>query len=83
MILETYTTAEAGNINLPDFLDVDCEITDQPLYSMYNLSEKKFHDMEVTAGAPKTSDSSFDYRQIYAAEVESGHSGFGLDNGLQ
>ena len=65
MILETYTTAEAGNVDLPNFLTVACEVTDQPLYSMYNLSRKAYHSMEVEAGANSTTDK-FDYHSVYA-----------------
>ncbi|OQV16316.1 TRPL protein [Hypsibius exemplaris] len=39
MILETFTT-KTGDIPLPDFLEVDREITRDPAYSMFNLSKK-------------------------------------------
>jgi len=71
MILETYTSEE--KIELPDFLTVHGEVTDQPLYSMFNLSLKEYHSLEVRAGATKTtSDEVFNYRKTYAEEASNG-----------
>ena len=39
-MLETYTTKEGGDIELPDFLDIVREVTNDPQYSMYLLSVK-------------------------------------------
>jgi len=77
MILETYTTATDAEITIPDFLTSECEVTEQPLYSMYNLSHKDYHAMEVTAGATR-SPVEFDYRQVYA-EVEAGTKESGIE----
>jgi hypothetical protein len=40
MILETYTTLKGRDLVLPDFLEIEKEVTGNPLYSMYNLSLK-------------------------------------------
>lgn len=77
MILETYTTITEGEISIPDFLTSESDITDQPLYSMYNLSLKDYHTMEVKAGANR-SVKEFDYRQIYA-DVEAGTKECGIE----
>ncbi|KAL3856761.1 hypothetical protein ACJMK2_011481, partial [Sinanodonta woodiana] len=39
ILLETYTT-KTSNLNLPDFLKIEKEVTDDPQYSMFNLSLK-------------------------------------------
>lgn len=39
-LLETYTTKTGVELQLPDFLEVEKEVTDNPLYSMFNLSLK-------------------------------------------
>ena len=39
VILETYT-AKGDDFMLPDFLAIDHEITEDPYYSMYNLSKR-------------------------------------------
>lgn len=41
MILETYTTRTGDDMKLPDCLEVECEITNKPDYSMANLSLKE------------------------------------------
>ena len=38
MILETYTTNQGNDLPLPDFLEIEKEITNDKDYSMYNLS---------------------------------------------
>jgi len=38
-MLETYTSLKGDDFHLPDFLDVEKEVTDDPAYSMYNLSK--------------------------------------------
>lgn len=40
IILETYTTQKGTELQLPDFLEVVTEITDDSTYSMYNLSRR-------------------------------------------
>ena len=40
LLLETYTTKEGGDLKLPDFLEVVKEVTDDPQYSMFQLSYK-------------------------------------------
>lgn len=40
ILLETYTTKTADELHLPDFLEVVKEVTDDPNYSMFNLSLK-------------------------------------------
>ena len=48
IILETYTTSNCTLENdqlIPDFLEVKKEVTDDPEYSMYELSRK---DIELT-----------------------------------
>ena len=37
-MLETYTTKKGNELQLPDFLDVVKEVTNDPHYSMYYLS---------------------------------------------
>ncbi|XP_067952022.1 TRPL translocation defect protein 14-like isoform X2 [Watersipora subatra] len=82
MILETYTGTEAGHIDVPDFLTVSCEVTDQPLYSMYNLCLKDYHQMEVKAGVTQAV-TQFDYRQAYAdIEADGTESSSMRSNGL-
>jgi len=76
MILETYTTAEGKDFDAPPFLEIDCEITDHPLYSMHNLSLKDYHNMEIKAGATESTDT-FDYRHIYA-QAECSENGIGV-----
>ena len=39
LLLETYTTKEADNLQLPAFLEVEREVTNEPQYSMFNLSD--------------------------------------------
>lgn len=42
MLLETYTTAQVGNIEeprLPDFMTVEKEVTGDPNYSMYIIAK--------------------------------------------
>lgn len=70
MILETFTTEDSNTIDTPPFITMDMEITDQPLYSMYNLSRKDYHPTEVKAGVTRSS-IDFDYRQVYAKEASS------------
>ena len=41
IILETYTTLRGDDLKLPDFLDVDREVTGAHDFSMYTLSCKK------------------------------------------
>lgn len=43
IILETYSTLDRKSLlnSLPIFLNIECEVTDNPNYSMYNLSIKK------------------------------------------
>ena len=77
MILETYTTATDDEIIIPDFMTSESEVTEQPLYSMYNLSLKDYHAMEVRAGATR-SPVEFDYRQVYA-DVEAGTKESGIE----
>ena len=36
--METYTTQKGADLQLPDFLDVEKEVTDDGHYSMYYLS---------------------------------------------
>jgi len=40
IILETYTTSKSNDLVLPDFLQIIKEVTDDPYYSMYNLSKR-------------------------------------------
>jgi CYTH domain-containing protein len=40
LLLETYTTKEGDDLKLPDFLEVVKEVTDDPQYSMFQLSYK-------------------------------------------
>jgi len=40
VILETYTTLKGDDLHLPDYLEVIKEVTDNPSYSMFNLSKK-------------------------------------------
>jgi hypothetical protein len=40
MILETYTALKGEDLSLPDFLNVEREVTGLNEYSMYNLSLK-------------------------------------------
>ena len=40
ILLETYTTKVGEDLKLPDFLEVEKEVTDDPSYSMFNLSLK-------------------------------------------
>ncbi|XP_065557973.1 TRPL translocation defect protein 14-like isoform X2 [Artemia franciscana] len=48
LLLETYTTIEGKQLmkRLPEFLDIVEEVTDNPKYSMYNLSLKE--EWEIT-----------------------------------
>jgi len=39
VMLETYTSLKGSDFKLPDFLDIVREVTDDPAYSMYNLSK--------------------------------------------
>ena len=39
VLLETYTT-KTEDLELPDFLDIQKEVTSEPEYSMFNLSRK-------------------------------------------
>jgi hypothetical protein len=41
IILETYTTLKGDDLQLPEFLDIIKEVTDDPTYSMYNLSRRE------------------------------------------
>ena len=38
MLLETFTAQDSSDLNLPDFLTVEREVTHDPSYSMFNLS---------------------------------------------
>ena len=38
LLLEMYTTKEGDDLKLPDFLEVVKEVTDDPQYSMFQLS---------------------------------------------
>lgn len=38
LLLETYTTKKGDGLELPKFLDIIREVTDDPHYSMYFLS---------------------------------------------
>jgi hypothetical protein len=38
MILETFTTKQGNDLPLPNFLEIEKEITDDKDYSMYYLS---------------------------------------------
>lgn len=41
MLLETYTTAPVGNTKeppLPDFMNIEKEVTGDPAYSMYTIA---------------------------------------------
>lgn len=40
ILLETYTTQKGEELQLPEFLAIHKEVTDDPYYSMYNLSRK-------------------------------------------
>lgn len=80
MILETYTT-DSSSIVLPDFLTIECDVTDQPLYSMYNLSKKEYHITEVKAGVTRSADA-FNYRRVYAEEATNGKDEYIVKNGL-
>ena len=53
LILETFTT-KTDNLPLPDFLDVDKEITSNPNYSMYNLSRKTLPDAPSSKSQEKS-----------------------------
>ncbi|KAJ8312898.1 hypothetical protein KUTeg_010271 [Tegillarca granosa] len=44
VLLETYTTLEGDALKLPDFLDIQKEVTEDPAYSMFNLSLKEEMD---------------------------------------
>ena len=44
ILLETYTTREGGLLELPDFLEIDTEVTGNAKYSMFNLSLKEEMD---------------------------------------
>ena len=39
MLLETYTPVPASELDLPDFLEIEENVTGNPEYSMYNLSK--------------------------------------------
>ena len=80
MILETYTV-DAEELPELDFITVECEITDQPLYSMYNLSMKKYHHPELKAGA-NSSTNDFNYRHVYAREASRSDDGIIIGNGI-
>jgi hypothetical protein len=41
LLLETYTTKKGAELELPGFLDVVTEVTDDPQYSMYYLSAQE------------------------------------------
>lgn len=40
ILLETYTSLKGEDLKLPDFLSIVREVTEDPYYSMYNLSRK-------------------------------------------
>ena len=40
ILLETYTTKSSGRLKLPEFLEIKKEVTEDPYYSMFNLSLK-------------------------------------------
>lgn len=46
MLLETYTTKKGAELELPGFLDIIKEVTDDAQYSMYFLSA---HEVTPTA----------------------------------
>ena len=41
LLLETYTTKESDDLEFPDFLEVMREVTNEPQYSMFNLSDTR------------------------------------------
>ena len=41
MLLETYTCIPASQLDLPDFLEIEKNVTGKPEYSMFNLSQTK------------------------------------------
>lgn len=41
MLLETYTALKGDDLPLPDFLEIEREVTGLTEYSMYNLSLKE------------------------------------------
>ena len=43
MLLETYTALKGDNLPLPDFLEIEREVTGLTEYSMYNLSLKEWY----------------------------------------
>lgn len=47
IILETYTTLLGKDLELPGFLEIIKEITEDENYSMYNLSKKDFDEVKV------------------------------------
>lgn len=80
MIMETYTV-DAEVLPIPDFITVEAEVTDQPLYSMYNLSMKDYHPPELKAGANRSA-KNLDYRHIYAREASRPDEDCTVENGF-
>jgi CYTH domain-containing protein len=48
LLLETYTTKEANDLELPPFLEVVREVTNEPQYSMFNLSDTRTEHITLT-----------------------------------
>ena len=51
-MLETYTSLKGDDFHLPNFLDVEKEVTDDPAFSMYNLSRTE-NTTETTTSQEK------------------------------
>jgi len=52
ILLETYTSLKGDKLQLPDFLDIEKEVTSDRTYSMYNLSRKDGPPMKPFENLP-------------------------------
>lgn len=46
VLMETYTTRKGDDLEMPDFLEVEKEVTGHPEYSMFYLSARTTNDFE-------------------------------------
>lgn len=75
ILLETYTTASGAELlnKLPPFLDIQREVTNDPSFSMYNLSCKTGWINKVKKSAPNGSSSANGSSDVVTFNNSVGH----------
>lgn len=73
VLLETFTTKTGSGLELPDFLDIVGEVTDDQEYSMFLLSDVS-HDTNLLPAANKMED------EVIAASCSTGQNAASSDS---